>query len=657
MDKRKAWMIAIVLQLVLSTVWISSSSAITPSGTTKVARVTGATVSGETIPNPNQSHTNYQVYATDLGIMWDKGGGEIFVLFGDTYGQGWGGFGAGPGNADWRSNVIAKSTDTNLTDGLTFSTMIQDTPGHAKELLWSKKINFDEETVIPTAGVTVGSRHYIHYMSVKNWGSAGTWYTNYSGIAYSDDNGQNWTKHDTARWYNNTTNWNNNFQQAAFIKNGGFVYMYATKNGRFGDVYLARVPENALLNIGDYRYWDGNGWVTNQADAKPVMIGVAGELSVVYNTIFKRFIMTYLNEDRQSLVMRDAGTLTGPWSGEKVLTTASDYPGLYGAFVHPWTNNGTDLYYVMSQWGPYNSFLMKSTLSADSFGNNIVSEPGFETQAATPIMAPWYVVGEGGIDRNLGQARTGLDNGYVRNSSGWNAIKQKVVVQPNTNYTLKGWVRTSGNNNNGKFGARLPNDGPILSETSYTSLANYTELTVTFNSGSNAYVELYNGIWATGDMWSQLDDVSLTRDSNLVGHAGFEAQSTSSLTSPWYANGTAGVDQNLGFARTGANNAWINSSSGWNAVKQEVFVEPNTNYTLSAWLKTSSNMNNGYFGARLINGGSILSEVHLTSALTSYTMEAVTFNSGNNYSVELYAGLWASSSTWMQIDDFSLTKN
>jgi hypothetical protein len=172
--------------------------------------------------------------------------------------------------------------------------------------LWSKKINNDEMTVIPTAGVTVGSRHYIHYMSVNHWGDSGRWYTNYSGIAYSDDNGQNWTKHSTARWYNNTTTWDNKFQMAAFVKNGGFVYMYTTPNGRFGDIHLARVPENSLLDINAYRYWDGNGWSTSQSAVNPVAIGVAGELSVAYNTHFKRFIMTYLNEDQQQIVMRSS---------------------------------------------------------------------------------------------------------------------------------------------------------------------------------------------------------------------------------------------------------------------------------------------------------------------------------------------------------------
>ncbi|NMO16682.1 DUF4185 domain-containing protein [Pyxidicoccus fallax] len=638
----------------LALLMAGSAGAVTPTGVTKVSRVTGATPAGEVLPNPNQTHSNYEVYGTDLGIVWDKGGGEVFVLFGDTFGAGWCGNGGCGGG--WRSNVLARSSDTALANGLSFSTMIQDYARHAKEILPSRKIDNDEMTVIPTAGVTVGSRHYIHYMSVRHWGEAGTWQTNYAGIAYSDDNGQNWVKHPTARWQNNAS-WTNNFQMAAFVKNGGFVYMYATPNGRRGNVHLARVPEGSLLDINAYRYWDGNGWSTSQAAARPVAIGIAGELSVSYNAALGRFLMTYLNEHRQAIVMRDAATPTGPWSGEKVLASGSAFPGLYNAFIHPWGNTATELYFVMSQWTPYNTFLMRATLTGDTEGDNLLSEPSFETQAATPVMAPWYVQGQAGIDRNLFSARTGQDNGFVRNNSGWNALKQSVVVQPYTDYTLRGWVRTSSNNTAGYFGARGVNNGPVLSERAFGSLPGYTEQVVSFNSGANSVVEVYGGLWANGDTWLQLDDVSLTRVGNLVAQPGFEQQPSTSATSPWYADGNAGIDRGLGFARTGANNAWARNTQGWNAIKQEVAVTPNTRYTLTGWVKTAGAHTDGYFGARVLRGGPILNEVPFTQPLGSYTRLSVTFDSGSNHSVELFAGMWAhGTDTWIQVDDVSLTR-
>ncbi|MBN8227765.1 DUF4185 domain-containing protein [Corallococcus macrosporus] len=656
MRRVTTWKRAVVLQVMCLLSGAGTAGAVTPTNVTKVARVTGATPSGELLPNPNQTHTNYEVYGTDLGIVWDKGGGEVFVLFGDTFGAGWCGNGGCGGG--WRSNVLARSADTTLSNGLTFTTMVQDGPRHAKEVLPSRKVDNDEITVIPTAGVSVGTRHYIHYMSVKHWGDPGQWTTNYAGIAYSDDNGQNWVKHPTARWVNNAS-FTHPFQMGAFVKNGGFVYLYATPNGRYGNVHLARVPEGSLLDINAYRYWDGNGWSASQAAARPVVIGIAGELSVAYNAALGRFLMTYLNEHRQAVVLRDAGTPTGPWSGEKLLATGAAFPGLYNGFIHPWGNSASELYFITSQWTPYNTFLMRATLTADADGNNLLSEPGFETQAATPTMAPWYLAGAGGIDRALGGAHSGQDNGFVRASSGWNALKQSVVVQPYTDYTLKGWLRSSSNTTRGYFGARAAGNGPILGETQYGSLPSWAERTVTFNSGANSIVEVYGGVWAdAGDTWAQLDDVRLTRGANLVAQGGFEQQTSSTATSPWSVFGKGGIDRGLGFARTGANNGYVRNDTGWNALKQEVAVTPNTAYTLTGWVKTSSNQNDGYFGARVLNAGPILNEVHLTQPLGSYTLQTVTFNSGANHSVEIYAGTWANAGdTWLQVDDVAVVRD
>ncbi|MCP3145232.1 hypothetical protein [Pyxidicoccus xibeiensis] len=148
------------------------------------------------------------------------------------------------------------------------------------------------------------------------------------------------------------------------------------------------------------------------------------------------------------------------------------------------------------------------------------------------------------------------------------------------------------------------------------------------------------------------------RGANLVAQPGFEQQSSATATSPWYVDGTAGIDRGLGFARTGANNAWVRNSSGWNAIKQEVGVTPNTSYTLTGWVKTSGNHDDGYFGARLLKGGPILGETHFTQPLGSYTQLSVTFNSGANHSVELFVGMWANNGdTWIQVDDLRLTRN
>lgn len=489
----------------------SAAFELTASKAVKVARVTGATREGETVPNPNQTHTNYALTATDLGIMWDatsdNGSKKVMVAFGDSYDDGWGGFGGGGSGAGWRSNLLAISEDAELSDGLTFSSMIMDEnkAGYSKEIISSAHdtSGSGDFTAIPTAGVTVGARHYIHYMQIKNWGANGRWNTNFSEIAYSDDEGQNWTK-SGAKWSATSK-----FAQAAYVKDGGYVYMFGTPAGRFDSAYLARAAEQDMLIKEQYEYWNGSGWSkNNEAAAAAVVDAPVSELSVAYNSYYDKWIMTYLNENRYAIVMRSSSSLTEGWSDETEIVTGAEYPGLYGGFIHPWTGDGQDLYMLMSEWGPYNVFLMHAKLDVGTPDHNLIDDPSFEKQASGTISAPWTLEeGKGGIDR-AAMSRAGSSNVWLRNSAGWNAITQVVTVKANTEYSLTGFVKTSQNNNAGYFGVR-DSAGNILKETKFERFDNYTKLSVRFHSGSNTQVKIFTGMHANGDTWIQADDFSL----------------------------------------------------------------------------------------------------------------------------------------------------
>lgn len=475
----------------------------------KVARVTGATPAGETLPNPNQTKSQYGLGGTDLGIVWDAttdpAHPKVMIAFGDSFDD-WGGNGGG--GTGWRGNLLALSEDQDLSDDLKFTTMIADpaTPNYAKEIIHSDH-NTDgnsDYTAIPTSGVSVGNRSYIHYMQIKNWGASGRWNTNFSEIAYSDDDGQTWTK-SGVKWAADSK-----FGQAAFIKDGGYVYMFGTPAGRFDGAYLARVPEADVLTKEKYEYWNGSDWsVNDESAAAKVIDDPVGELSVAYNSYYHKYIMTYLNEDRAAIALRSSSELTGGWSGESEIATGDEYPALYGAFIHPWSLQGKDLYFLMSQWGPYNVFLMHSTLEIGSPARNLIADPSFESQGTATIAAPWILEsGKGGLDRNHSFSRGGANSVFLRNTTGWNGIKQEVSVTPNTEYELTGFLRTSQNNNAGYFGVRAP-DGTILKELPYGRLDDYTKQSIRFNSGSNTSVTVFTGMWTNGDTWIQADDYSL----------------------------------------------------------------------------------------------------------------------------------------------------
>lgn len=111
--------------------------------------------------------------------------------------------------------------------------MVKDIFGQARDLVPSPKVPFLEISRIPTAGISVDGVQYMSLMSVKNWGEPGKWETNYSGLAVSGDNGENWVEAPETRRPSDAGN--KNFQMAAFLKDGGFVYQYGTTPGRGGN--------------------------------------------------------------------------------------------------------------------------------------------------------------------------------------------------------------------------------------------------------------------------------------------------------------------------------------------------------------------------------------------------------------------------------------
>ncbi|WP_282786117.1 MULTISPECIES: DUF4185 domain-containing protein [unclassified Nocardia] len=319
----------------------------------EVAKLTGAS-------SINRTDKRWQVQGTDLGIMWESAPGEIAIAFGDTVGRDFhppGGFGE-----DWRSNVLAFSTDTDLADGLTFDRMVMDSRCHAAELLSSKKLDNIEMTTIPTSGFALGERQYMSYMSIRTWNAVpGTFHTNHGGIAYSDDHGETWTKDPHARWDNIFGI--SNFQVTAMVPQGDHVYMFGTPNTRLGAVGLARVPKDQVLNTTAYQYWRDGSWtpVGGFASATPIVDAPAGELSVRYDAAREVWQMSYLDTAKAAIVVREANSPQGVWSPSTPMATVLQYPELYGGFIHPWST-GEDLYFTLTTWNDYNVYLMHARM-------------------------------------------------------------------------------------------------------------------------------------------------------------------------------------------------------------------------------------------------------------------------------------------------------
>jgi hypothetical protein len=144
----------------------------------------------------------------------------------------------------------------------------------------------------------------------------------------------------------------------------------------------------------------------------------------------------------------------------------------------------------------------------------VLRDGTFEAQASAVVSAPWIAEGRAGIDIGRGLAHAGRTNAWVRANAGWNAVRQPVRLIAGVTYTLRAFVRTSGNVRDGYFGFRDAAQRPVA-EVKFGPLPAYTELSVTFSPGVTGAYNVFSGFWAPSqDAWIQVDDVRVTSPCN-----------------------------------------------------------------------------------------------------------------------------------------------
>ncbi|MGA9872685.1 MAG: DUF4185 domain-containing protein [Rhodococcus sp. (in: high G+C Gram-positive bacteria)] len=345
-------------------------------------RISGNATSVAWVTGPlsdNDTYDRFGISGTDLGISWDNGRGQTLMAFGDTFGN------CSIAGSQWRSNVLMRSNDTNLVDGITVGNAVPgdstsgavvqaSAPTFASEVVPSLGLAGVEDTVIPTAAISIGDTQFMNYMSVREWGAPGRWVTNFSAIATSADNGQTWTTAPatiranagfTIPGIEQVEESNGKFQMNAYAESPDeqWIYQFGTPNGRFGAAFLARVKPADILNLGAYEYSAGDkGWTENVGDSVAVVREPVSEMSVAWNDTLQRYVMLYGNEVDRTIVGRTAEKPEGPWSAPKVLLNAVETAGgIYAPYIHP-LSNGKDLYFTASRWSDYNVMLLRTSL-------------------------------------------------------------------------------------------------------------------------------------------------------------------------------------------------------------------------------------------------------------------------------------------------------
>ncbi|WP_052411902.1 hypothetical protein [Streptomyces sp. NRRL S-118] len=168
--------------------------------------------------------------------------------------------------------------------------------------------------------------------------------------------------------------------------------------------------------------------------------------------------------------------------------------------------------------------------------------------------------------------------------------------------------------------------------------------------------------WDNFGAWNV--DIQLYR--NPLQDGGFEQQRTSTVSQPWNVEGPDGktIVNRPGGANSGSNAAVLSSPGTrvWNALTQPIPVRPHTNYVITGFFRTSSNVNTAFFGVRL-PGVWPPTERHFGPAPAwcppttprCYEQISVRFNSGDNTTVTAFAGFWGvGAPAHMAIDDIKV---
>lgn len=206
----------------------------------------------------------------------------------------------------------------------------------------------------------------------------------------------------------------------------------------------------------------------------------------------------------------------GAWVEVAAQTVSPAYPGDASAGAHStytitFPTQETDGVRVIGLPGGTRSYTSVSELAVRYVAQ--LADGGFEgTGGGKPA---WLFEGTAanGVDRGLGFAHSGANNGWIRcTCTGWSALYQTVPVNPGTTYAFGAWINASAGlpADQGRFGVRLGTQD--LASKTFGASTGYVhhEVTVTVPPGVHE-LTAYAGFNAPNvDTWIQVDDFTVS---------------------------------------------------------------------------------------------------------------------------------------------------
>ncbi len=251
----------------------------------------------------------------------------------------------------------------------------------------------------------------------------------------------------------------------------------------------------------------------NAANALGVLFAVIGyeNLPQTYKNPLKTFPpIRYADADFQELC-----AVT-----ERVARNALSKAG--ASFV---TENGEELMViptVKAEPGSYLSSKSPAPLENSLFtqaemerlGRPQLMDGGFEDDWHDAIHLPWMLLGSGtgGVDMRQGKAYNGKNNAWISAGNGQTVglCQNRVMVEPNTAYSLTAAIRSSGNVKDGYIQVVQSGSGKVIAKTAFGAQKSYGVITLPFDPGEATYVDVQIGYTGPGaSSWMQIDEVTL----------------------------------------------------------------------------------------------------------------------------------------------------